>query len=457
MNDRPNNAHSSQSSALSHELSKAVAAACSNAPIEAVNRLIESQSEDRLAALIGNSATKDSAVAKQQAVQTNRSRSAGLLFPSYRQLSVAALLMVAAFFAANIMFSKQNNLYANMQDFMARVASIECTSTVTDADGKVLRTFKGFVEDGGRFRQVSENGAVTVADLNLQQAMRLDPDTKEARIFPLIKADESLRMFYAIIDLLRGEDIDSAKEIARRDFDGTTLVEYEVKSSDLTAHVLVDLASNTPTSIEIHDLNANYDVTVDQFVFDEPLDSNLFELAAPTDYKVTHVKRVAVIDSSDLVLTAGVGLGPVKFGFSTEQVVELLGEPDEQFQVPDRAMVKGKWIEIQKNVLDYRQLGIQIQIDPAHGVLGITCHQSRGDVVSAGQPFSGSLKIGEVTVTIGDPVKHILASLGKPENDDFDLGAAETSLVYYDKENSLTTSIGIRDFKVVDFFSFKAR
>lgn len=46
---------------------------------------------------------------------------------------------------------------------------------------------------------------------------------------------------------------------------------------------------------------------------------------------------IAFPNTLDLVLTSGIGLGPVKFGFSKEQVFELLDHPDELFQVDTKS------------------------------------------------------------------------------------------------------------------------
>lgn len=47
-------------------------------------------------------------------------------------------------------------------------------------------------------------------------------------------------------------------------------------------------------------------------------------------------------------------IGPVKFGDSTQKVLELLGKPDELFQTDDRTMIAGEWVDHQVDVLDYR-------------------------------------------------------------------------------------------------------
>lgn len=83
-------------------------------------------------------------------------------------------------------------------------------------------------------------------------------------------------------------------------------------------------------------------VVFDEFVFDKPLDEELFSFEPPKGYKVESFGTAKFPDppaDEDLqkpVLTPNVGIGPVKFGMSLDEVKKLLGEPEKVIPVGDR-------------------------------------------------------------------------------------------------------------------------
>ena len=72
------------------------------------------------------------------------------------------------------------------------------------------------------------------------------------------------------------------------------------------------------------------------FIFDQPLDPSLFSLDPPKGYTVTTKGKPATWQQNPPAeknllapeVIPGVGLGPVKFGMSKEEVIKLLGKPD---------------------------------------------------------------------------------------------------------------------------------
>ena len=103
-------------------------------------------------------------------------------------------------------------------------------------------------------------------------------------------------------------------------------------------------------------------------IFDRPLDPSLFDLNPPAGYQVETFgvaqlqPAPAAKEAAELVVTPLEGIGAVKFGMKTEQVIKLLGQPDKiNRQVKDL------------DLLEYYSRGFAIHAHAQRGVLMIMC------------------------------------------------------------------------------------
>ncbi len=73
--------------------------------------------------------------------------------------------------------------------------------------------------------------------------------------------------------------------------------------------------------------------TFEDIIFDEPLNDELFSLVPPAGYAVTESGKprasLAEVFREKLMIVPKVGIGPLQFGMSEDEVLELLGKPDE--------------------------------------------------------------------------------------------------------------------------------
>ena len=440
------NRHANDNHEMSNELTHAVnSIAKMNAPRDAIERLISAAIETPVDS---RSSLRSSSLPTLTSTKGSRTNS------RVWKLAMAAVIATVCLFFASGWLNQPNRLYANMQRVVSQYSTINLVSSVLDENGEILRSLTGYVDERGLIRQENSNGTVMIADFQQELGMELVPATSKARIFPLYQTDMSLDFFDAVLGLLRGETVDSAEEVARHDVDGTTLVEFAVEGSGVTASVFVDLETNQPTKIELDHGESGPRVVMDQLVFGMPHDPGLYLLEAPEGFEVTRVERAEPANDAELVLTPGVGLGPVKFGFDTAQVIAVFGEPEDLGQAEDRVFIDGEWETQMLDILTYNGRGLQIHVDPRHGVKTITAVDISSGFVPAGHAFTGGLAAGDESVRMGDSAERVLELLGDPD-EPTELGETFDSLTYWDEEQSLTTSVRFFESKVVSFSSHK--
>lgn len=424
---------------MSVDLKKAVDLISSvRAPKESVDRLIDNS--------VGDSVNVRSSVSTSRSFRQNASS-------RMWKLALAAAIAGICLFFASGWLNNSNGVYASMQKVVSEFSTIQLVSTVFDGDGKIVATLTGFADERGFIRQESSDGVTVIADYIRERGMELFPAEKKARIFPMYQTDRSLEFFDAILGLLRGEEVDSAREVARQDVDGTTLVEFEVESAGTMASVFVDLNTNQPCKIEMEFGEAGPFIVIDQFVFDVSLAPEFFVLEAPDGFTVVEVEHVAT-DDSGLVLTPGIGLGPVEFGFNVSQVIEAFGEPEERGEADSKVFLDGEWRAQKIDVLSYTGRGLQIHVDPIHGVKTITAVDASGGFVNVQRAFAGALAAGNETLRMGDSFARVLELLGTPDQPE-EFGKTANSLTYWEFENGVTTSVGFRESVIVSFSSHK--
>ncbi len=137
-----------------------------------------------------------------------------------------------------------------------------------------------------------------------------------------------------------------------REIDGRKLVGFvlprdsNAEDVHMHCHVWVDPQTRLPVRYEFlpedpSDLAASFDQYTLTFTFNWPLDASLFRLAPPEDYTLLHEEAyyMPYLDRLPLppndeklaspVIVPGVGIGQARFGMSAEQVIALLGRPDD--------------------------------------------------------------------------------------------------------------------------------
>jgi hypothetical protein len=106
-------------------------------------------------------------------------------------------------------------------------------------------------------------------------------------------------------------------------------------------------------------------------------------------------------DPTKLILAPEGTLGGVEFGFTMEQVIEKLGEPDVLGSIESR----------QTKFLNFNSIGVQIQVEPKVGVtsIGVVSDQPEFNSVAFAGQFEGGIRVGDssasVTGVLGKPTR----------------------------------------------------
>ena len=327
-----------------------------------------------------------------------------------RHWHVAAIAAVAAIVLISfILIPTSSNAFGRMQDTIAKFKTMQLVSRVIDGNGKQIQEIKSFVREPRMVRQEFADNTVLIADLSKQKALRLDLSKKTAQRVTLQGPDTSSQLFDAVIGVLRGTDFQSASKVGRRTFKGKKAIEFEVKTGQenaLLAHVLIEAKSNLPLKVELPLGPNGVYVEATVFVFDAELDEKLFSLTTPNGFNVIPEDSFVSLDAANLVLKPQAKtIGPIEFGFSTEQVIELMGKPDVLGHPANEEAIK-------MSFLNYHRIGIQVTVHPEHGTTSVACLDY---IPKFGvRKFTGTYQGG---IRIGDSEKTITEVLGEPTSE----------------------------------------
>ena len=125
--------------------------------------------------------------------------------------------------------------------------------------------------------------------------------------------------------------------------------------------------------------------------------------------------------SEELVIELGVGVGPVRFGMSKEEVIKHLGQPDKGIEELGQDTVR----------LDYiSSRGLNFGLNPTVGVNYIKCYSKEYPGESNVTTFAERTKKG---VAMGASRNQIVAAYGEPDRTDSN---GPLTILYYDNLRS---------------------
>jgi hypothetical protein len=155
-------------------------------------------------------------------------------------------------------------------------------------------------------------------------------------------------------------------------------------------------------------------------VYDARLDPALFSLRPPAGYTVTTHGLAELPPPPDIKLLLapeakpGVGLGPVKFGMTRQQVRQALGKPDKE--------------EARGTSLAYLSRGYSVMVSPFRGVTMITCFTQQTFAIQV-RDYQGKTTEG---IAMGSRRDEVERAYGKPDRIEMN-GPQTTYLGYRDR------------------------
>ncbi|MFL5340176.1 MAG: LolA family protein [Gemmataceae bacterium] len=307
--------------------------------------------------------------------------------------------------------------FADVQKKVEQTNSVTMTYTGHGGDGQPV-TGKAFALADGRMRMEDPDGSYNVIDPKRERSLAVNPKTKEAL---LVKSyyDRGPADVYQILRDIRKNEV---KKLPGEQINGqaTEVFLAKVKFGDKEQElkVWVEPKSQLPVRLEVADKDKSgreRKMTID-VKFDQPLDEKLFSTDPPAGYTLRTegeagppVERVKDEKLLAPELKPKVGIGPVTFGMTKEQVIEKLGKPDRS--------------DPKELTLDYTSRGYAITVSPQRGMQGVLCYTQATFAIKV-KDFAGKTTEG---IAMGTKAADIIKAYGEPDAKETDDGTTRLS------------------------------
>ena len=305
-------------------------------------------------------------------------------------LRIAAGVLILAGVAAPFLTRKSaaDVTLAEVQATIERTQTMTCTLTdkTVPASKKQDEVSRLLIRGPSLVRFEEADGGYSIVDYTQRKCVLIDPARKSVRILDGLAIPKNAQAlnFY---QLFRQIAVNPVKTLPAREIAGRKVVGFVARNPifDGAPHapegpkpeitVWVDPETKLPVQIETstHEEGGVTSLQItSNIAFDRPLDAALFDLAPPKGYQVESFgvaklqPEQAGKDARELVATPREGIGPVKFGMKTDEVIKLIGRPDTQHKA-------SKDFEL----LEYYSRGFSIHVTTQRGVVGIMCYTGK--------------------------------------------------------------------------------
>ena len=375
-----------------------------------------------------------------------------------RWLANVATLVVFGLVLSSLMAGPRS-LYAQMQEAIAKVKTIQYVTTMSDAktEQEISRT-QNYLQ-GSDLMRVEMGGKddpmtmTMIMDLNQKKTLTLDQQAKTAELAPIYRVDAVLENWKKADYFLRGTDLDG-RLIGESKVNGRLCSDFEVLDDGVTSTISIDQETKLPLQMKmVTDDHPEFVSVANQFVFDQPLDPKLFSMTVPEGYTATVIERKEPVDDSGLVLVPGENFGSAKFGMTTEELIEVFGQPDKISDSDDLMILEDGVPEDGKDALEllnsfaaqelsYNSRGFILLVQKEKGLISVSCFgMTMGNGVFQGQ-LPGGIKMGDspagVRKVFGEPTRKPNLSWGESKTD-----------LNYKTANGSTLRFAFEDSKLV--------
>jgi outer membrane lipoprotein-sorting protein len=334
-------------------------------------------------------------------------------------VAVAAVVLLALWLANP--FGWGSLAFADVQKKVEQTKSVTMTFAGHDVDGKP-QSGTAYALADGRMRMEDADGSYNVIDPKRERSLAVNPAKKEALLVKSYYHRGPADVYQLLRDIRKNE----VKKLPAEPVNGqaTEVFLAKVKFGEMEQElkVWVEPKSQLPVRLEVAEKDKNgaeRTLTID-VKFDQPLDEKLFSTESPEGYALRSegvdgppAKRVEDDMTLKPEVKPNVGLGPVTFGMTKDQVIEKLGKPD---KIDQKGMA-----------LDYLSRGYSILVSPQRGVMMINCYTQATFIVKV-KDFAGKMKDG---LDMGASAADIKKALGEPDSSEVEEGT--TRLTYRKK------------------------
>jgi hypothetical protein len=327
---------------------------------------------------------------------------------------------------------------ADVQNQLTQTRTVRLIQT-TKAPGQPDASERALLLADGRCRIETGEGQYTIMDTRLPKIMSVSTADKKAMILhgrpPYGPAN--------LYDYFRNMHKEFATRLPNREIDGKQTVGFHVPVKHgpfpaVEVNIWVDPDTDLPVRMESSSKDEHGREVVQiihNIHFDEDVDEALFEFEVPKEFTVEEhglAPLPPLPDKQELIapeVKPTVGLGPVRFGMTKDEVISLLGQPDS--------------IEGNGAALAYFSRGYSIYVSPQRGVVSYSCYAQTALTIQA-RNFAGKTSSG---VGIGSSLEDLRAAFGVPDVEAENGSLIGKRVVYHSKG----LDFSLVDDKVVQF------
>jgi outer membrane lipoprotein-sorting protein len=327
--------------------------------------------------------------------------------------AVVVLFVLAIGLAAMLVPGRDSAAFADVQKRVEATKSIHLKGTTKE--GGVEQAMEMWITTDGRVRMEDEE-RVMVVDTAKARMVSWSSKKKESLQVDSYHSPIPQNLYQVFRDLRK----DSIRKLPAELLSGKRTEVFAARlGSDSAAvewKVWVDPQSQLPVRLELTSPDGKHRTIISSVAFDGPIDEALFKLESPEGFKVTKIEggkpSPASNDLLKLQAKPTVGLGPVTFGMSKDDVIKLLGQPD---KIDQRGMS-----------LDYLSRGYTILVHPVRGVMFINCISQKLFIVKV-RDFAGETAEG---IRLGSSLEDVKKAYGDPSATEDNMG---TLYIRYNK------------------------
>ena len=360
---------------------------------------------------------------------------------------LASLTIAAATIAATVLvvliLRTDSIAFAQVSERLAAVRT--ATFTMTHSVVKRLPGGEAAPMDIKRNVSVRDDGSVRIDWPEGQVTITSPADFTRLEIDPA-KSTATRRYLYEIenpediVARLRSlHQTAESEQIAAKEVDGMRCPGFRIEEPDSTLLIWVNPNTRLPISVERSYAkaitSADHDVVsvtdhYDDMKFDVPLSDEWFSVTPPEGYVVTTLGTPPAdrreTESTLMVVTPNVGIGPLKFGTSRSEILRMLGKPDsESITVPvvpiddktssvggiERPPGASLVVLTKLYIMSYPGLGLTLTVEAVDGLRGIQC-SGQESVGATVRTYLGATDKG---IRIGSSAEDVIAAYGEPD------------------------------------------
>lgn len=393
--------------------------------------------------LRGESSVAASVVARLQAIDSTPV----VELPSTKRTRTFAgiamsLATVAAVVALMFVFRTDGVAFAQIQKRIAafQTASLRYQQSVFKQDENETEIMKSEMRvsintDGGRTRVETPDGSLNITNKSIGKRLSIDDKNQTATLAYVYDNKEE----YNLLAMLQSMHLAAnAQNIPAKNVDGETCEGFRIDEPESVLRVWVSPKTLLPVHAErtienVDGVEPSDKVKVvtifTDIRFGIPLSDDLFSLNPPTNYVLTEIGKPPASISEVFPTTPQIkpleGVGPLKFGMTQLEAMQLLGRPDQediskpQFhfdentsQVDDKPRpTKDSRLVIltEFHSLTYFSLGLRLNFEVHEGLVGFSFNKNVQ--IAEGVEFPGMLANG---IGIGSSEQDVIKAFGKP-------------------------------------------